>query len=48
MQDRIVETECATCGRELDVDLSNDPGADAWSVEGRDDYCSWTCEQEAM
>lgn len=48
MQNRIVETECATCGEPMEIDLSDDPGADVWSVEQQDHYCCWTCEQEAM
>jgi len=43
---RIIETECANCGAPIEVDISNDPGADRWSVEQSDDYCSWKCEEE--
>jgi len=45
---RTIETECAACGEELTIDLTGDAGADGWSVRQRDDYCSWTCEQEAF
>jgi len=39
------QTECANCGTDIEVDLSNDSGADAWSVEQRDDYCGWKCRE---
>lgn len=45
---REFQTECANCGAEMTVGLSDDPGADAWSVEQRDDWCSWSCEQEVL
>ena len=45
---RTTQTECANCGKEMEVDFGADAGADEWSVQQRDDYCSWTCEEEAF
>ena len=44
---RIIQTECENCGDEIKVDISNDPGADAWSVEQADNYCDYFCRTEA-
>lgn len=40
---RTFETECANCGDDVEVDLSNDPGADRYSLQGRDHYCDSSC-----
>lgn len=45
---RTFQTECANCGKEIEVDVSDDPGADAYSVHQRDDFCSRSCEEEAF
>jgi hypothetical protein len=44
---RQFQSECEHCGDELTVDLSDDPGADAWSVKAADHYCDMTCQMEA-
>jgi len=44
--DRLFETKCEHCGDTVTVDLSNDPGADAYSVEAYDNYCGWNCRSE--
>jgi len=44
---RTIETECAECGESVEVDISNDPGADRYSVEQADIYCGWSCEEAA-
>jgi len=41
--DRLFETECDHCGDTVTVDLSDDPGADAYSVKASDNYCDWKC-----
>jgi len=43
---RTFQTECETCGDGITVDVSNDPGADAWSVEQADTYCGYLCREE--
>ena len=43
---RTFQTECENCGDEITVDVSNDPGADAWSVQAMDNYCDWRCRDE--
>jgi hypothetical protein len=43
---RTFKTECEHCGDELTVDVSDDPGADAWSVEQSDNYCDLNCREE--
>lgn len=45
---RTFDTECANCGDEMTVDVSNDPGADAWSVEQQDTYCGFRCREEGL
>ena len=44
---REFETECEHCGSTVTVDLSDDPGADAWSVQAMDNYCDYECRREA-
>lgn len=44
MMTRTIQTECSNCGGEMEVDINNDVGADAWSVHQRDTFCSWECE----
>ena len=44
---RTFQTECEHCGDEITVDVSNDPGADAWSVKSDDNYCDYVCRSEA-
>ena len=42
---RKFETECEHCGTALTVDMSDDPGADAYSVHAMDNYCGHECRE---